>query len=285
MNLLQNRGLIIRDFDSAHNQLSNISYFRFASYLRSMEVDSITHQYRSGTTFEEVISLYLFDKELRKLIFCALQDIEVALRTKIIQRFSMQHGAFWFMDASLFADSSIYQNCLDSLKKEVSRSNEEFIREHKEKYESPQLPPVWKSLEVASFGVLSKLFCNFSDVEAKKAVAHDLGLSQYTYLESWIKCAVVLRNYCAHHARVWNRRFPLKPKMPARLPNKWLAVPQMRPQKLYHQLCYLLYLEQHITPHCDLRSEIFALIKSYPNVNLHSMGFPINWKEEPLWSK
>lgn len=76
----------------------------------------------------------------------------------MIQIFSMEHGAFWFMDASLFKNADFYEGCLDNIKKEVSRSNEDFIKEHSEKYTFPSLPPVWKTLEVVSFGTLSKLF-------------------------------------------------------------------------------------------------------------------------------
>lgn len=100
--LLQNRGLMIADVATAKLQLRNISYFRIASYLRYMEQDRQYHLYKSGSTFEQAINLYLFDKELRQLIFKAIQDIEISLRTKMIQVFSMEHGAFWFMDSSLF---------------------------------------------------------------------------------------------------------------------------------------------------------------------------------------
>ena len=130
----------------------------------------------------------------------------------------MEHGAFWFMDSSLFKNVEFYEDCLDNIKKEVSRSNEDFIKEHSEKYTYPSLPPVWKTLEVVSFGTLSKLFCLFKDNLLKKQVAREFGLPQYTYLESWIRCITVLRNCCAHHARIWNRRFALKPQLPNRLP-------------------------------------------------------------------
>ena len=106
----------------------------------------------------------------------------------MIQIFSMEHGAFWFMDASLFKNADFYEGCLDNIKKEVSRSNEDFIKEHSEKYTFPSLPPVWKTLEVVSFGTLSKLFCLFKDNRLKKQVAREFGLPQYTYLESWIRC-------------------------------------------------------------------------------------------------
>lgn len=81
----------------------------------------------------------------------------------------------------------------------MSRSNEDFIKDHSEKYTYPALPPVWKTLEVVSFGTLSKLFCLFKDNRLKKQVAREFGLPQYTYLESWIRCITVLRNCCANH--------------------------------------------------------------------------------------
>ena len=59
-----------------------------------MEEDQLHHLYKSGSTFEQAINLYLFDKELRQLIFKAIQDIEISLRTKMIQVFSMEHGTF-----------------------------------------------------------------------------------------------------------------------------------------------------------------------------------------------
>ena len=125
--------------------------------------------YHGGT------SLFIWVYELRQLIFKAIQDIEISLRTKMIQVFSMEHGAFWFMDSSLFKNAEFYEGCLDNIKKEVSRSDEDFIKEHSEKYNYPALPPVWKTLEVVSFGTLSKLFCLFKDNRLKKQVAREFG--------------------------------------------------------------------------------------------------------------
>lgn len=247
-----------------------------------MEQDTEKHLYASGSTFERGLTLYVFDRQLRQLVFEALHDVEISLRTKVIQEFSMKYGSFWFLDASLFKDQGIFEKCAASIKKEVDRSNEDFIKDHKQKYSSPEFPPVWKTLEVVSFGTLSKLFCNFMDTETKKRVAKEFGLPQYVYLESWIRCAAVLRNFCAHHARIWNRRFPLKPKIPNRLPNRWIAT-QQKPQKLYHQLCSLLYMEQSVTPNSDLREKLLDLFKKYPELDFHAMGFPANWQEEPLW--
>lgn len=167
--LLQNRGLVIEDIATAKLQLRNISYFRIASYLRYMEEDRQFHHYKLGSTFEQAIDLYLFDKELRQLIFKAIQDIEISLRTKMIQIFSMEHGAFWFMDASLFKNADFYEGCLDNIKKEVSRSNEDFIKEHSEKYTFPSLPPVWKTLEVVFVWYAFQIILSVQGQSSQKA--------------------------------------------------------------------------------------------------------------------
>ncbi len=281
--MLKQRGLIVSDEDTALKQLASISYFRLASYWKIFETDEATHQFANGTCLEDVISLYTFDRELRSIIFTAIQDIEVALRTRIIHFFSMTHGAFWFMDVSKFNNRNIFQTCLDNIQVELSRSKEEFLQEHFAKYSSPSMPPVWKTLEVVSFGNLSKLYANMKDVEVKKLVAKSVGLPQYTYLESWMRSLTVLRNCCAHHARTWNRRYPTMPQLPRRLPLTWVDTQHIRPMKLYAQLCLLLYLEQSITPNSQIKDRLLSLLKAYPKTITRQMGFPRGWESEPLW--
>ena len=49
------------------------------------------------------------------------------------------------------------------------------------------------------------------------------------------------------------------------------------------QLCTILYMEQTITPCMDLKSSLLRLLADYPNIDLHAMGFPQGWENEPLW--
>lgn len=74
--MLKLRGLIVSDEDTALKQLASISYFRLASYWKLFETDEATHQFACGTRIEDIISLYTFDRELRSIIFTAIQDIE-----------------------------------------------------------------------------------------------------------------------------------------------------------------------------------------------------------------
>jgi abortive infection bacteriophage resistance protein len=281
---LINRGLVIENETFAQQQFSSISYFRLACYWKPYEINSNTHELVKGTSLEEILSLYAFDRDLRSIVFSAIQDIEIALRTRIIHHFSMKHGAFWFMNASLFSDAEIFDKCFLSLQNEVSRSKEDFLLEHFKKYDSPSMPPVWKTLEVASFGTLSKLFCNMADISVKKSVAKSFGLPQYKYLESWIRSITVLRNCCAHHARIWNRRFPLMPQLPKHLSFAWIEVDVAKPMKLFALLSTILYLEQNIVSNSSIKERLLALFLRQHQSRLKAMGFPENWREQGLWT-
>ena len=283
LDLLESRSLIIRDRNKAIECLKVVSYFRLDNYFHPMESDKVQHIFKPGSTFDNAMDLYRFDCDLRELIFTAIQAVEIALRSKMIHHISLQYGAFWFTDVSLFRDANIHHKCMEQIRQELKRTREEFIIEHSAKYSEPEFPPVWKTLEVTSFGTLSKLFCNFADNKIKKRIAREFNLPQHLVLESWIKSAVVLRNYLAHHSRVWNRKFPIKPQMTTPLRGNWVIPPVGNYDKLYSQLCYLQYLLNVIRPCNNFSFRLKVLLTEHLNVDTSAMGFPGNWLDEPLW--
>lgn len=289
LSILKQRGLSFENDKKALEQLGNISYFRLANYWKPLEQDKISHIFKPGSTFDRVLLLYNFDKELRDLLFSAIQVIEIGLRTRVIQKVSSRYGAFWFAEASRFSDESRFGSCLKKLLEEISRSKEPFLLEHARKYDTPPYPPAWKALEVSSFGTLSKLYCNLADTKLKKQIAKDLSLPHHCFLESWAMSLSVLRNCVAHHARVWNRKFPLKPQLPRYLVDKWINLPAQQAEllkmqtKLYAQLCCMAYLLNVILPTNKFAQTLKALLSRYPNVDVSAMGFPEDWKSQPLW--
>lgn len=281
--MLRSRGLIISDQNAALEQLKNMSYFRLANYLRPMEIDKANHVFKPNSSFDNAVNLYFFDKKLRALIFTAIQSFEIALRSKIIHHFSLAYGSFWILERNLFSDSKIFSDCIIRVQQEVFRSKEDFIQDHFNKYSEPVIPPVWKCLEVVSFGTLSKIFCNLKDTKLKKKIAREFYLPQHEYLESWCKSAVALRNCLAHHSRTWNRKYPLKPQLPKKLKNDWVNISTISSAKLYAQLCCLAYLQNSTHPSNDFKQQLKTLLKAHPNVDISAMGFPLNWEMESLW--
>lgn len=281
--VLKERGMIIDDLYHAVEILDTISYFRLAGYWRHLEVDHTTHQFKKGSNFHDIIDLYTFDKQLRVLLFTAIQTIEVSVRTKIIKHFSHEFGAFWFMDKKYATNEHRFEANLSVIRKEVSRSHDDFIIEHFRKYSEPELPPVWKTLEVVSMGTLSKLYSNFSDANAKHGVARDFGLNHHKFLRSWLECLSVIRNCCAHHSRLINRVFPIKPIIAEYMAQTWISDFSFEKQTLYPQLCCILYWLNSISPNNTLLPNFKRLLAEHPSVKTRMLGFPIYWEQEPLW--
>ena len=282
--LLKQRGLVITNEQEALKTLSVISYFRLACYFRPMEADKQTHKFREGSTLEQVMALYEFDTALRDMVFCAIRQIEVALRTRINHHFSRNHTPFWFSQVDLAIDGHLFADNLSSVDRELRRSKEEFIKEHFARYDKPTFPPAWKTLETVSFGTLSKLYGNFAEKADKKAVAEDFGLPQHKFLNSWMESLTSLRNFCAHHSRIWNRRYALKPQMPKTLAGgDWLTDFSFPPDKIYPQLCCIAYWLNSIDQKNTFVADFKALLTKYPTVDTAAMGFPRGWQQEPLW--
>ena len=131
---LQGRGLMIADTNKAEQALDAISYFRLADYWYHLEADHHTHQFLPNSHFEEVLACYFFDKDLKALLFKAIQTIEVAVRSKVIKHFAPTCGPFWFMDATKAVNQRRFQTNLETIKKEVGRSKERYIREYGNQY-------------------------------------------------------------------------------------------------------------------------------------------------------
>ena len=282
--ILKGRGLIFTDEQKAQIVLENISYFRLAGYWRTMEQNSSSHLFRPGSRFEDVVARYNFDSELKTLIFAAIQQIEISVRTRIIHFFSLVHGAFWFLDDTLAEDEDLFNENLRYLRTELSRSHDEFIAEHFRKYDEPDMPPAWKTLEVASFGTLSKLYKNMNDNAVKKQVARSFNIPQHKCLQSWLATLTIVRNTCAHHARLWNAHFSMVPRTNERMRGNWIANRLFSSDKLYPSLCCIAYWLNSINPQNTFVQDFKSLLTKYPSVQPSMMGFPRGWETEPLWS-
>ena len=283
IDVLKQRGLVIENEEEAKNALDTISYFRLAGYWRLMETDRQQHTFKPGSHFSQIMSLYRFDEELRILIFSAIQQIEVAVRARMIRLFTERHGAFWFMEPALAENSNLFAGNLRNLQEELNRSEDEYIQEHFRKYDDPPMPPVWKTMEVASMGTLSKLYSNMDDSAAKKAVSRSFSIPKFEYMRSWLRCVTVVRNICAHHARLWNAVIVINPSLPCRLPNAWITNRQLTSDKLYPHLCYIAYWLNSINPANTFMKDIKSLIAKYPAVDPAAMGIPRGYQNEPLW--
>jgi len=283
--LLQKRGLNINNPEKARHYLSNISFYRLRAYTYPFQDNNDPgHPFKGDVSFEEIIQLYVFDRQLRLLVFDGLEKIEIALRTKIIYEFARVYGSHWHDRNELYTNQVRFTKDISKLYEEVDRSSETFIKHYKAKYSNPEYPPSWMALEVASMGLLSKLFENLNKTEPKKKVVAEFGLKNHLILESWIHAFAHLRNVCAHHGRLWNRRFTTMPKLPDDTLCPFLKNKDIHKNKLYTLVSCMLYMLQIISPGHHLASRLKTLFEGCTQVDLHEMGFPKGWEYEPLWN-
>lgn len=151
------------DSPKAKRYLKNISYFRLSAYTRPFYIPSNTddHRFISGTTFDDVLKLYIFDRELRLLLLDAIERIEVSLRAQMTQVLATHHGPHGYLLAAALFDSRYRHDWLaDELKqKSEQREVETFLNSYRRKYpRSPVQPPLWMALELLSFGQISNYF-------------------------------------------------------------------------------------------------------------------------------
>jgi abortive infection bacteriophage resistance protein len=279
--LLKQRGMTFGDEAKACFYLEHVNYYRLGAYWLPFEADHASHQFKLNTRFEDVLALYVFDRELRLLIMDAIERIEVSVRSHWAYEVAHRHGPHAHLDQNIAHDMTLWLQNLIRLVKEVERSDEVFIRHIREKYQEP-VPPVWAVCEVMSLGLLSKWYGNLKPMPTRRAIADVYGLDEEV-LASWLHHLSMVRNICAHHSRLWNREFKRTPKTPG---NKTLTLAgQFQPnsRKLYNTLVILLHWMDAIAPHHTWRNRIKQLLHVKPT-RLPAMGFPTDWQSRTIWS-
>lgn len=289
---LQARGLQIPNLKLAAKYLSNISYYRLGEYWYVMQSDKVKHTFKPKSNFKDVIALYNFDAELRMLLFDVIEKIEISLRSKLIYHLSHEIDPWWFQNFTLFSDSMALVKTLSNLQEELERSKDVTIKNHfKNHTDDKRFPPSWKSLEQTSFGALSKLYGNLKPtVKSKDSIAEELGAVNHTYLPSWLQSIAQIRNYCAHHSRLWNRNLPGTVKLLSKPPNPWINDPENVPKQhefihLYVHMCLMKYLINVIQPNNNFTKRLDDLFVKYPNVDPNALGMKPDWAQEPLWQQ
>ena len=164
-----------------------------------------------NATFEDVMSICRFDSSLRDLLFEVLEAIELDFRARFAYSFSQRYGSLGYREPVNFRDVKVHGDSLVKIDKEISRSSEKCVEHFRSEY-YPGEVPIWVVMEVITFGTLASI-CNNLCEEGAKAVSLSYGI-RWDILGSYLKHLSVLRNFCAHHSRLYDRKFykfqPLK---------------------------------------------------------------------------
>ena len=78
LNVLEQRKLVVENKEEAIHFLQAISYYRLSAYF--LPYQKVKDNFNEQVTFRQIIDTYLFDKELRLLVFDCVEQIEIAIR-------------------------------------------------------------------------------------------------------------------------------------------------------------------------------------------------------------
>jgi len=218
----------------------------------------------------------------------ALERIEVSFRAIMINMMCPVYGSNWFTDKNIFFDEERFNGVIETINRELDRSDEEFVKQHDKRISGFEHPPAWKTLPILSFGTLSKIYRNMrKQVNEKRIIAKMYGLPKELWLQSWVQVVSMLRNYCAHHSLICYRTFSFLPREIKQVNLPWLrnipSAGSAESKQLYYQLCVIRYLLHTASPGNDFSYRLMELFVKYKGIDLERMGFLEHWDEEDLW--
>lgn len=273
-------------------RLSTVNYYRLSAYWYTFRIPG-SEQLKPGTHFDQVWDRYVFDQRLRLLAMEAIERIEVAIRTQIAYHHAHAFDPFAYathprtlpgMTSGPVSDRRSHACWIYEIRKQVGRSDQPFVKHFQRKYTSNSDLPIWMATELMTLGNVLRLY-QACRVQEREPVARifDVTISE---LESWILMLLNVRNICAHHGRLWNRKLVKEPKLP-RHP-EWFSPVKIDATTVFATLTICAYCLSRIAPGADWAARVRRLMERYPAIPKKtasgwSMGVPDNWLDCPLW--
>jgi abortive infection bacteriophage resistance protein len=280
--ILEARGLIVNDRKFALHCLEHYNYYRLSAYRFTLTETDNSDLFVRGTTFESLWELYDFDRQLRFLVMQATKRLEISVRAHWAYVLSHAHGAQAYEYPDVFRDPRRHTSALSRLDGELGRSREVFVTHFRQQYGMSR-PPIWAACEIMSFGLLSRFYENIRHNKDRKAISQSYGLSPAN-LESLLTHAAYIRNLCAHHSRLWNRRFTVTVSLPRKHPlNVVESLNPSEDRRLYNTLVILAHIMNVVAPDSNWIDSLLTLINAQKNPVTQHMGFPENWRNLPIW--
>jgi len=126
----------------------------------------------------------------------------------------------------------------------------------------------------------------------------DAGLHQITHLYDfdrrspapllafWLHTLTVVRNICAHHARLWNRELGIRPERPRQSDFPWPTyLHETAPlTRIAVVLAILHHLMQQASPNTRWHQRLIELFDAFPDISRRALGLPDDWQADTFWN-
>jgi len=311
LELLSSRGLKYSDRAGALHTLRTIGYYRLSAYTHVMRRrasddgdgesrDARLDEFVDGATLEAAVDLHNFDRLLRRTLLDGLAQVEIGLRARVAYELGRTdpfgHTARASLDdracSKLTKDKdnrevAQFDRWLASYRRNVSDAKHEtYVRHFLGKYEGEL--PIWAAVELLTFGNLLWLLQLLNSRDARR-ISQPLGFTDPTLLHRYLKALNVLRNHCAHNARVWNRKTTYPPaKPPVRhTPESIGHLRTCDRDRLYPLAALIAHLTTVMDETTNWPREFITVMRKFPQplemTAVTTMGFPDSWTNQPLW--
>ena len=316
---LKARGMVVDDA-VATQWLQAVGYYRLSGYWYTARtvVGSTTHgnqtipirgdDFVRGTLFTDIAALYEFDRKLRTQIHDGIERVEVALRNAIAHVLGSTDPLALY-DRNTFRPSKSkdqfhHYELLTTISSRINRAlkssrGNEHIAHNVDKY-GVQLA-TWVVADVLDFGDASKIFGGLTNARQAEVARHlcidTLGVrlspsqiksvSTSHPLGAWLRQLSILRNKCAHHARVWNCTLgPAGTSVLRQLPGLD-ALPAEQSERIFGALTVIAKLMEVASPGSSWIARTKKLLidglRDVPAVTPATLGATQGWDTKGIW--
>ena len=207
--ILEYKGMTITDKEYAKLVLLRENYFFLNGYRHLFLKSETDKKFIPGTEFNELYSLFLFDREFRNIIFKNLLLIENNIKSIMSYQLSKKYGykENEYLRPKNFTDRKDKQKQVNDLIKKMKRQVRVNAPQHtatKHYVDNYGYIPMWILVKVLSFGIVGELF-QILKKEDQQGIADIYHLSVDTLI-TYLPILSNYRNLCAHEDIVFENR-------------------------------------------------------------------------------
>lgn len=197
--ILKNKGLIIDDEEKTKEILLRENYFFINAY-RHVFINEDKH-FKDKVTFNELYTLFLFDRNLRNIIFKNILIIENNMKSVISYQMSKKYGykESEYLKSKNFdykpANAKQVNDLISKMKKQVRTNGFQHSATRHFMYNYGYIP-LWVLIKVLSFGIVSEMYLVLKP-EDRIEIARVFGISAED-LMVYLPILANYRNLCAH---------------------------------------------------------------------------------------
>ena len=293
VHIMQSKGLMISDIEETKDILLRENYFFINGYRLLFMESSSNKKFLSGTTFEEVYSMFQFDRHLRNIIFKNLLIIENNIKSITAYNLSKHYGIREeeYLNPKNFTSDRKRKKQVDDLLRKMKRQiringgQHQATMHYIDKY---GYIPLWIVVKILSFGIVSEMY-QILKPENQAEIAQDFGVS-VDQLIVYLPILANFRNLCAHEDILYDHR--AQRDIEDTKYHQLLNIPKMNDEYIYGKndlfaiiiiLKQLLRKDDFFLLMSEVEYEIQVLSGHLKTISvekvLDRMGFPINYEE------